>query len=206
MPRVVIVDYKMGNVASVKKAFESLGADVIISLQKPEIETAEFLVLPGVGAFGDGMRNLAALGLVGMLNQKVITDKTPILGICLGMQLLAEKGFEFGEHEGLGFIKGQVIKLNEQVGVRLPHVGWNEITATGEDPLILGLPDNNFYFDHSFHFQPTDESVVIATCTYGQPFAAALHVDNIFATQFHPEKSQLSGLALLKNFLNYRHA
>ncbi len=199
----VIIDYKMGNVASVKKAFQKIGASIVISNKKTAIERADYLILPGVGAFRDGIKNLKKLGLVKLLTKKVLKDKVPFLGICLGMQLLAEKGQEFGVHDGLGWIKGEAVKLNGE-GLRLPHVGWDDIKVNKENSVILDdIPDNNFYFAHSYYLKPADKKIISSTCDYGDIFPASIHKDNIFATQFHPEKSQNSGLRLLENFLNY---
>lgn len=199
--RVVIIDYKMGNVASVNKALASIGASVVVSGEPKDIERATHLVLPGVGAFGDGMRNLRRQGLIPLLRRKVLADKTPFLGICLGMQLLAEKGYEFGMHRGLGWIPGTAAKLKPAGGLRLPHIGWNDITVTKNSALWQKITDFNFYFVHSYHVKCIDAKIVMATCSHGETFAAALQQGNIFATQFHPEKSQASGLQLLKNFL-----
>ncbi len=199
---LVIIDYGMGNVASVKKAFVKLGVKTIISNNKSDLSVATHLVLPGVGAFGDGMKNLLALNVMELLKKRVLEEKTPFLGICLGMQLLAEKGYEFGEHKGLGWIKGQVIKLqNVDQQWRLPHVGWNEVTPTLNNKLFKNIIDKNFYFVHSYHFDCSDKKVISSTCEYSQNFTASLEQDNIFGAQFHPEKSQLSGLQLLKNFI-----
>ena len=191
MKKVLIIDYKMGNVASVQKAFQKIGAGVLISNKKIDINQSEYLVLPGVGAFGDGIKNLVALSLVEIIEKKVFHDKIPFLGICLGMQLLAQKGYEFGTHQGLGWIDGRVIKMEVPKNIRLPHIGWNNIEAK-EDVLLQNILDSNFYFDHSYHLQCEDPSMVVAQCNYGIPFTAAIHKDNIFGTQFHPEKSQNS--------------
>lgn len=202
--RVVIVDYQMGNVASVRKAFEKLGARADISHNTKELHAATHIVLPGVGAFGDGMQNLRQMELIEPLRHATLTLKTPFLGICLGMQLLAESGEEFGAHEGLGWIKGNVVKL--QTGtLRLPHIGWNDITVKQNNYLFQDVSDTNFYFVHSYHLKPRMSACVSSTCVYGEKFAASIQQDNIFATQFHPEKSQTSGLQVLKNFLAYHN-
>lgn len=191
----------MGNVASVKKAFEKIGAQVKISNSKKDIEKAEYLVLPGVGAFGDGIKNLTKFYLVDILNKAVLIDKKPFLGICLGMQLLADKGLEFGTHQGLGWIKGEVVKLKSP---RLPHIGWNNIKIIKND-LFQDIPDDNFYFVHSYVLKPKNKSITTSVCKYGAEFPTSIQYGNIFATQFHPEKSQLSGLKVLDNFLNFKH-
>ncbi len=201
MKRIAIVDYNMGNVASVRKAFEHLGAKILLTAKKAEIENADAIVLPGVGAFADGMRNLTALGLISILKQEVIIKQKPFLGICLGMQLLADKGYEFSECAGLGFIGGEIVKLHPSNNLRLPHVGWDDVEFADDDSFFDGVADKNFYFLHSYHFQCTETTLTIATCTYGEKFIAAFHKNNIYATQFHPEKSQISGLQVLKNFL-----
>lgn len=202
---VVIIDYKMGNVASVEKAFSKIGAKVIISNKKKDIKNATHIVLPGVGAFGEGIKNLKELDIAGVLDERVRKDNVPFLGICLGMQLLAETGHEFGIHKGLGWVRGDAIKLEINKGLRLPHMGWNEIKAEHNDILFEDVPDNNFYFLHSYHLNCADASIVSSICEYGQSFTASIHKNNIFATQFHPEKSQVSGMQVLKNFLHYSH-
>lgn len=202
--KVVIVDYGMGNVASVRKAFEKLGARAVVSHDTKELHSATHIVLPGVGAFGNGIKNLKQMGLIEPLKHQVLIDKIPFLGICLGMQLLAESGEEFGTNEGLGWVQGTVVKL--QTGaLRLPHIGWNDITVTHNDIIFTNIPDNNFYFVHSYCLQPCDPAIISSQCTYGEAFVASIHKDNIFATQFHPEKSQLAGLEVLKNFLQLSH-
>jgi len=200
--RVVIIDYGMGNTASVKKAFNKLGAETLISADPKEIHLATHIVLPGVGAFPDGIRNLKEGGLAETLNKKILEEKIPFLGICLGMQLIAEKSFEFGAHDGLGWIKGDVRKL-EVNGLRLPHVGWDNIEVSPDEQMFQGITDFNFYFVHSYHLICGEKNVVTSVCQYGEKFLASLRKDNIWATQFHPEKSQTSGLRLLENFLKY---
>lgn len=201
---IVIIDYKMGNVSSVEKIFKAIYSDkVIVSNSHEDIAKAKFLVLPGVGAFGDGMNNLRSLGLIDVLNKKVLEEKVPFLGICLGMQLLAEIGNEFGRNQGLGWVQGEVIKLKVPNSLRLPHVGWNDINIQKDDILLQDLPDNNFYFVHSYHLTVADNSLVTSICDYGQNFIATIRKNNIFATQFHPEKSQVAGLKVLNNFLQF---
>lgn len=191
----------MGNVASVAKALNKLGYKNKLSNKKTDIQKATHLILPGVGAFGDGIKNLIELGLVDILNKKIIEQKTPFLGICLGMQLLAERGLEFGTHKGLGWIKGDVVKLKAP---RLPHIGWNNIKILNKN-ILHDIPDNNFYFVHSYILKPKNKSIVSATCKYGMGFPAVMQQKNIFATQFHPEKSQLAGLKVLENFINFKY-
>lgn len=203
-PMITVIDYGMGNLRSVYNAFTLLGADVCISDNPHDILAAERLILPGVGAFGRAMENLHQRGLVAPLNEKVINQQTPILAICLGMQLLAERSTEHGEHKGLGWIRGTVNHF-EPMGRPVPHVGWNEISLQSERPLFKGLAATNheFYFVHSFHLTTDDESIVAAKADYGYEFVCAVHQDNIFGTQFHPEKSQHNGLAILRNFMTW---
>lgn len=197
----IIIDYEMGNVASVAKTFEKIGASVVVSRKQDEISRADFLVLPGVGAFGDGMENLKRFGLADILAQRVLEEKVPFLGICLGMQLLTDVGYEFGETRGLGFIKGKTVKLDAG-SLRLPHVGWDNVEpVNGNSRLFDGIEDKNFYFVHSYCVRPDDIAIISATCDYGERFAAGIQRDNIFAAQFHPEKSQHSGWKFLENFL-----
>ncbi|HNT61198.1 MAG TPA: imidazole glycerol phosphate synthase subunit HisH [Candidatus Bilamarchaeaceae archaeon] len=199
-----IIDYGMGNLRSVAKAFELLGAEVLISGNSEELVVAEKLVLPGVGAFGDGMENLRKRGLVDFLDKEVNRNGKMILGICLGMQLLAERGFERGENRGLGWIGGEVRKFSvDGQGLKVPHVGWNEVRFGRDDPLFRGIRNGScFYFVHSYHMACRDRADVLATCNYGHDFTAAVRKKNIMGTQFHPEKSQDAGLRILENYLN----
>jgi glutamine amidotransferase len=201
---IVIVDYGLGNLRSVAGSLKKLGLEFLLSSNPEDIRRAKKLILPGVGAFPDGMKNLKRLGLIDPLYEVVIKEKKPILGICLGAQLMAKESFEFGHHQGLGWIDASVVKM--EVGhndLRLPHVGWNDLFQIKIDPLLEGICANAlFYYVHSFHLQCHNRDIVIGECEYGIRFAACLHQDNIYATQFHPEKSQLHGLTLLKNFLD----
>ena len=199
---LVIIDYKMGNLRSVQKAFEKIGCNAIISNDKDIILNAKKLVLPGVGAFKDGMKHLEELDLIETLNKKVLEDKIPILGICLGMQLLSKKSYENGETEGLGWIDAEVIKFEfDNKNLKVPHVGWNEVIFQDEDNLLFSNIENHkdFYFVHSYYFKP-HENVTTTTTDYGFEFTSSINKNNIFATQFHPEKSQKNGLQILKNF------
>lgn len=202
---VVIIDYGMGNIASVEKAIRKIGAQVAVSGEAEIISRASHIILPGVGAFRDGIKNLKKFGLDEILEKNVLRDKKPFLGVCLGMQLLAKKSFEFGEHEGLGWINGEVVKLlPKDKGFRLPHIGWDNIETVGVDrELFKNVFDYNFYFVHSYHLARTEQDIVTSYCDYGQKFIASIKKDNIFAVQFHPEKSQTSGLKILENFLAY---
>ena len=198
---IVIVDYGMGNLRSVSKALEHLGGKIKISSVPKEIEKADKLVLPGVGAFGDAMRELRVLKLPGPIRQH-IARKKPFLGICLGLQLLFETSEESPEAEGLGTFPGKVLRFQSR-GVKVPHMGWNQIHIEQKHPLLKGIPDESFfYFVHSYYALPAEPKLVAASCRYGdEDFAAVLGAENLFAAQFHPEKSQDAGLKILKNFL-----
>jgi len=200
---IVIIDYGMGNVQSVKNAIEFLGYDVVISRNKNDIIRAEKLILPGVGTFKDGMKNLKDFGLIDLLTDQVINKKKPILGICLGMQLFGTDSEEGDYCKGLGWINANVRQLNvKSRGLKLPHIGWNNIKIKKEDLLFKGIPDNSdFYFVHSYHVMPKDDKLITSICAYGQEFASTMHKNNIYCTQFHPEKSQAFGLRILENFI-----
>ena len=193
----------MGNLTSVANAIEYIGEKPTISNKIEDIKNADYIILPGVGAFGDGMKNLKDLKIIDVLNEEVIKKGKPFLGICLGMQLLAEEGHEGGLNKGLGYIKGRVEKFNLK-NLRIPHVGWNEVHFKNKNLLSNNLKESEiFYFVHSYHLI-TNEDIIIGTCDYGGRFTAAIQKDNIFATQFHPEKSQKPGLQILKNFIGYK--
>ncbi|KAA1261590.1 Imidazole glycerol phosphate synthase subunit HisH 1 [Rubripirellula obstinata] len=199
---ITIVDYQMGNLRSVQKAFEKVGVEARISSEPGEIAAAEKLVLPGVGAFGDAMAEIRRRDLAGPIVDFIGSGK-PFFGICLGLQLLFERGFEHGEYEGLGIIKGDVVRFDpaKMGDLKVPHMGWNTIVKKGSSPLLADIPDQtHFYFVHSYYVQPADASVVALQCDYGHPFCAAIEKGNVFATQFHPEKSQADGLKLLSAF------
>lgn len=199
----VIIDYGMGNLLSVQRAFEKCGSDAVISDNPLELRDAEHIVLPGVGAFPDAMNNLMKGGWVEELNRAVLEKEIPILGICLGMQLLAEKGYEVHECKGLGYIPGEIV-LFEQTDEkeRIPHVGWNEIQKCIETPLFDGIADGtNYYFVHSYHFKPRNVENIATKTPYCGEFVSSVIKDNIVGTQFHPEKSQKAGFKLIKNFL-----
>ena len=198
---VVIIDYGMGNLFSVKNALESLGAEVLISKNPEDLKNADQIILPGVGAFPDGMKNLKALGIIPALEEEVLENKKPFLGICLGMQLLASAGEEYGLTPGLSWIKGRVRKFDVMDGLKIPHIGWNDVSSFPGAKLFNGIDSSIFYFVHSYFMVPENSGVVSASCEYGEKFAASVEAGNIFGVQFHPEKSQKSGLKLLKNFL-----
>lgn len=196
--KLVIVDYDMGNLPSVQKAFRAVGYDAVLSSDPADIESADAVMLPGVGAFGAGMRNLRRLGLVEPLQAFARSGK-PFAGICVGMQLLFEVGLEFGEHEGLGLLPGKVTALGP--GVKLPQIGWNQVEPQGEHPLLAGLTDPFWaYFVHSYAAEGVAESDVAATTDYGRRFPSMVARGNIVGAQFHPEKSSKAGLQILKNF------
>ena len=198
---LALIDYGMGNLLSVSKALESVGAEVKITSDKSEILNADYLVLPGVGNFGDGMQHIAESGLADTILTFINSGK-PFLGICLGMQLLMEESEEAPGIKGLGVFKGKVVKF-KKMKLKIPHMGWNtvSITKNGEDS-FKGVDDESFfYFVHSYYVDPEDLNIVAGNCNYGIDFAATLKKDNIFATQFHPEKSQNKGLQLLRNFV-----
>jgi len=199
---IVIIDYGIGNLASVLNMFKKIGAkDVVISNNKDVIANATKLLLPGVGAFDAGMNNLNASGLVPLLNEKVISQKTPILGICLGMQLLTKKSEE-GKEAGLGWIDAETVKfnLNPELKLKVPHMGWNYIKVNKPNPLIDTQSKNRFYFVHSYYVKCFDESQSLATSNFGNDFTCMVNKENIFGAQFHPEKSLKFGMKILDNF------
>ena len=195
---IAVIDYGMGNLKSVQKGFEKVGFDAVVSSEQEVIENASHLVLPGVGAFKDCMHNLEEKGLVEPVLKGIEKGK-PFLGICLGLQLLFEKSEEFGAHKGLGLIKGKVARFPKSE-LKVPHMGWNSIKKKSDTPLLKQIDDNSyFYFVHSYYVIPEDN--VTATSTeYGFEFTSSIIKDNIFACQFHPEKSQKEGLKILKAF------
>lgn len=195
---IAIVDYGMGNVASVQKALNFLNLKSIITKDHQLIAVANYIVLPGVGSFKQGMSNLKEYKLDELLTKLVIHEKKNFLGICLGMQLIAEFGNEPEKCEGLGWIKGEVKKMESQY-LRIPHMGWNNIDIINET-YFNGILSKDFYFIHSFHFDVTNIKDVSSFVNYGDKLVSSIQHENIFATQFHPEKSQESGLKLLKNY------
>lgn len=199
---IVIVDYSMGNLRSVQKAIEEVGGQVSLESGPKEVAAADKLILPGVGAFGDAMNELRLRELVEPIRAFAQSGR-PMLGICLGMQLLFDWGEEFGQHEGLGILPGRSVRFQLPVGMKVPHMGWNEVKLRQKsNPLGQGLKEgDHFYFVHSYHVQPVNPEVVWMEADYGGPFCAAIGQDQIFATQFHPEKSQGVGLQLLTNFV-----
>ncbi len=202
---IAIIDYGMGNLRSVQKGFESVGHEAIVTRDSRVIDQASHVVLPGVGAFGDCMNNLARYELLEVIHGSIAGGK-PFLGICVGYQLLFSESEEFGCHQGLGILAGKVkaIPLRQAEGgtsLKIPHMGWNTIQVTKPAPPLQGIaPDSYVYFVHSYYVEPVDGSLVSTQTEYGIPFASSVWKDNVFATQFHPEKSQAVGLQVLKNF------
>jgi glutamine amidotransferase len=200
---IAIIDYDMGNLKSVHKAFESVGHRATVTRDPKVIADASHVVLPGVGAFGDCMRNLERYGLVGPVLGALRAGK-PFLGICLGFQLLFSESEEFGTHRGLGVIPGRVVRFasgGSAIPMKVPHMGWNSIAIGKGSPVLDGVPNGAFmYFVHSYFVVPDDPSVACTMTDYGRPFVSSVARDNIFACQFHPEKSQSAGLRIIRNF------
>lgn len=205
---ITIIDYGMGNLRSVQKGFERLGFTARVTSDPGEVERAGKLVLPGVGAFRDCMENLRSGGFVEPIKRH-IEDGRPFLGICLGLQLLFTESEEFGRHQGLGIIPGRVVRFPAEMRQRgeelkVPHMGWNQVRQEHPHPLWRGIPDGSrFYFAHSYHPVPAEPSDVAGTAAYPAPFTCAVARANIFAVQFHPEKSHRAGLSLLANFVSW---
>jgi len=199
-PPIAIIDYGMGNLRSVQKGLERVGFAAEVTRDREHIEAAAGVVLPGVGAFGACMDNLRAYGLVDTVRH-VIRRGTPFLGICLGMQLLFDESEEFGPVPGLGIFPGRVVRFAESPEFKVPHMGWNQIRKRQDPPHLRGIEDGTFvYFVHSYYVVPKDPSLTATTTEYGAEFVSAIAKDNVFATQYHPEKSQAVGLKILANF------
>jgi len=200
---IALVDYGAGNVRSVRKALEAVGADVRLAREPGAVRTAEKVVLPGVGAFADCMSGLRRAELLDALREAVEQDK-PLLGICVGMQVMFEEGEEMGRHAGLGWLPGRVFRFPSDIvaeGLKIPHTGWNQIEPHREHPLLHGLPRGAWaYFNHSYYCEVPPQHVV-ATTHYGEPFASVVERGQLYGVQFHPEKSQRLGLAILRNFV-----
>jgi glutamine amidotransferase len=200
MPRIVIIDYEMCNLRSVQKAFEHVGYAAQISSAPADVAAADKLILPGVGAFRDGIAALHQARLVGPILAHIRAGK-PFLGICLGLQLLFTKSYEDGQHHGLNIFEGEVIRFPAQAGVKVPHMGWNQLHIRRPAPLYRGIPDlSAVYFVHSYRVVPKDPSLIATETDYPTPFVSSVWKDNVYATQFHPEKSQRIGLTMLRNF------
>ena len=214
MTKAVIIDYGSGNLRSAAKAFEAaargLGLDassVAVTADPAVVPAATHIVLPGQGAFADCMKGLASLpGMIDALSRAVLSERKPFLGICVGLQLLATRGFEHGTYDGLGWIPGEVHRIEPGTAcLKVPHMGWNELTIKRPHPVFDGIAAGaHAYFVHSYHFVPADPNAVIATADYGVPLVAAAGRANIAGTQFHPEKSQATGLRIISNFLRWR--
>jgi len=200
-PKIVIVDYGMGNLRSVQKAFEKIGFDARLTRNKDEIGRASAIVLPGVGAFKDCMENLEKYGLVEILLRSIEKGK-PYLGICLGLQVLFSESEEFGSHKGLDLIKGKVVRFVPDPEHKVPHMGWNTIEKEKESSMLQGIESGDFfYFVHSYYVIPDETKWISSFTIYGKPFVSGIWKENLFATQFHPEKSQQKGLRILENFV-----
>lgn len=197
---IAIIDYDAGNLRSVEKALEALGQQVIVTKDAETIRQAEKVILPGVGAFGDAMANLQRLGLVEVIRETAASGK-PFLGICLGLQLLFEDSDETPGVPGLGILRGHIKWIPEQPGLKVPHMGWNNLELHHDGALFRGLPEHPYvYFVHSYYLEAEDPDIVTATAEYGVTIHASVQSGNLFACQFHPEKSSQIGLAILKNF------
>lgn len=195
---IAIIDYDMGNIMSVEKALNSLGFETLVTNNKKEIQSADKVVLPGVGAFGDTMAELNKRGLVPIIKEEIASGK-PFLGICLGLQVLFESSEEAPGVEGLSVIKGKCLRF--QTNLKVPHMGWNSIKINNVNPIYKDIPDGSYvYFVHSYYVAPENSDVIATTTNYDGEFVSSICKDNLFATQFHPEKSQEVGLKILKNF------
>lgn len=200
MTQIAIIDYQMGNLRSVQKGFERVGYHAVVTSDPAEIAAAQRVVLPGVGAFGDAITELRRRDLVSVIRD-VVARGTPMLGICLGLQMLFDVGHEGGEFEGLGILKGKCVRFDLPPEFKVPHMGWNRCRIINNNALLDGIEDNSyFYFVHSYYVQPTERSVVAIEADYGHPFCAMIAKGQLYATQFHPEKSQANGLKILQNF------
>lgn len=197
---IAIIDYQMGNLRSVQKGFEKIGQEAQIVSDPQQLKAATKVVLPGVGAFGDAMQELTQRGFVDPLREWLEQDR-PFLGICLGLQLLFDRSFEGGEHRGLGVLAGEVLRFDVPAPLKVPHMGWNELQLRKPAPILEGINSgDHLYFVHSYYVAPEDREVVAVEADYGGPFCAMVWRGQLFATQFHPEKSQQVGLQILENF------
>ena len=200
-PKIVIIDYGMGNLRNVQKSFEYVRSEAKVTRNKKEIERASAIVLPGVGAFKDCMQNLEKFGLIEPLLRSIEKGK-PYLGICLGLQILFSESEEFGSQKGLDLIRGRVVKFRPDPDHKVPHMGWNTIEKEREVPFLQGIESGDFfYFVHSYYVVPEERQWAATFTSYGKPFVSSIWKDNVFATQFHPEKSQQKGLRILENLV-----
>lgn len=200
---IAIIDYDAGNIKSVEKAFELLGQDVVLTRDRDTLLKADKVVLPGVGAFGDAMSRLERYGLVSVIHE-IIDKGTPFLGICLGLQLLFDSSEEAPGVKGLSVLPGKIVRFPDSIGLKIPQIGWNALAYPNEGRLFEGINEGSFvYFVHSYYLQAANIEDVVATTEYGVLVHAAVQRDNVFATQFHPEKSSDVGLKILKNFVEY---
>lgn len=198
---IAIIDYDAGNIKSVEKAFLALSEEVILTKDPQVILRADGVILPGVGSFGDAMEKLHAYGLVEVIRE-VAARKIPFLGICLGLQLMFESSEESPGVEGLGLLEGRILRIPKEPGLKIPHIGWNSLTFSGNGRLFQGIPENSYvYFVHSYYLKASEEDIVTASTEYGTTIHAAVEKDNLFACQFHPEKSSQTGLKMLENFI-----
>jgi len=203
MTKIIIIDYGVGNFRNVQKAFQVIGADAEISDSVEAVTSAGAVVLPGVAAFGDAMNNLRARHLDQPVLDAVQSGK-PVLGICVGLQLLFEESEEMGHHHGLGVLPGKVVRFSEESGLPVPHMGWNQIEPERDHPLLNHIDKGDFaYFAHSYYVTPHNPTDIIACTDYGQRYPSIVGQDNVCAIQFHPEKSQQVGLQILKNFVKF---
>jgi glutamine amidotransferase len=197
---IAIIDYGMGNLRSVQKGFEKVGHQATITSDPKDVLAAERVVLPGVGAFGDAMIELRQRELVAPIREFIASGR-PTLGICLGLQLLFETGYEGGTHDGLGVLPGEVVKFDVPHEYKVPHMGWNQLDVRRPAPLLEGITSGtHMYFVHSYYVVPRDKNLTATETSYPQPFTSMIWRDRLYATQFHPEKSQADGLRILKNF------
>ena len=209
---VALIDYGSGNLRSAEKALArvaaegSTGHEIVVTADPAQVESAERIVLPGVGAFADCMRGVSSIdGMIDTLKDKVLKHGTPFLGICVGMQLLAEIGREHGDHDGLGWMPGDVVKISPRdATLKIPHMGWNALSLCAPHTMTQGMSGTDVYFVHSYCIRPANRTHVLATTDYGGEIAAIVGRDNIIGTQFHPEKSQAAGLAFLRRFLEWQ--
>jgi imidazole glycerol-phosphate synthase subunit HisH len=201
----LIIDYGLGNLKNIEKVLKSLGVSPIISNSISEIDKADNYILPGVGAFSDAMKKINNLKIADVLRSNILNKKKPILGICLGMQLIGLSSEENGETKGLGLLQFRVKKFSKNKELRLPHIGWNEVSIKNKESKLLSRIPNgsDFYFVHSYQASCENSSIIAATSEYGDVFASVIEYENIFATQFHPEKSQAHGIKILKNFIEF---